>query len=187
MSVNLQKNVAYGLSTALLNVPLLPTVANRAPTSSDKAAIGTIWVYSAQNIAYVLTSIVNNVADWVIINQGAAQFVTYNVATADATPTAIATYALAPSSAISLSVQANGTKSDFTQMRAGSLFGAFRRQAAGGTLLVSGGYDAPGDISDAVTANIELAVVGNSAVVLVTGQAAEAWNWTAVVSSISRP
>ena len=66
-------SVGYGLSTALPGLYNPPIVAARAPTTADKYQIGQIWVYSATNTSYILTSIVNNAASWQTIG-GAASF-----------------------------------------------------------------------------------------------------------------
>lgn len=72
---NLQtRRVAYGLSDALLNVFPAPIVGLRAPTTADKAQIGQLWVNTLTNSVYVLTSIVNNLASWVIFSGGAGVF-----------------------------------------------------------------------------------------------------------------
>lgn len=65
MSVFQPGNVAYGLSQALIGVPNEPIVAQRAPTTNDKATIGTLWIDQPANTPYILTSIVDNVATWV--------------------------------------------------------------------------------------------------------------------------
>lgn len=75
MSVNNQrKNVAYGLSDALLNVAPLPIVSLRAPLSSDLAPFGQIWIDKPTNTAYILTSIVSNAANWLQIAGAGASF-----------------------------------------------------------------------------------------------------------------
>lgn len=75
MSVNNQrKNVAYGLSDALLNVSPLPIVSKRSPTTADSAPLGQIWINTALNAAFILTSIVNNAANWADIAGAAGLF-----------------------------------------------------------------------------------------------------------------
>lgn len=64
MAVRTQRNTAYGLSEALVNVPLLPIVSTRNPTASDTAALGQIWVNKSSDTFYVLTSIDAGVATW---------------------------------------------------------------------------------------------------------------------------
>jgi hypothetical protein len=65
MSVNnTRKNVAYGLSDALLNVFPAPIISNRTPTANDKADLGQIWVDTLVNDVFVLSSIVANAAHW---------------------------------------------------------------------------------------------------------------------------
>lgn len=61
-----RKNVSYGLSQALVGIPASPVVSSRAPTSNDKAEIGTTWVNKTTNSPYILTSIVANSATWTI-------------------------------------------------------------------------------------------------------------------------
>ncbi len=60
----LKRNAAYGLSNALQSLPQNSIIALRAPTSADRAEIGTFWVNTATNTVYCLTSIVANVATW---------------------------------------------------------------------------------------------------------------------------
>jgi hypothetical protein len=62
--------VGYGLDNALQSLAPQPIIAQRAPTTSDSAEIGTIWVYEPTNQAYILTSIVNALATWELISQG---------------------------------------------------------------------------------------------------------------------
>lgn len=78
MSVFQPGKVGYGFSQALLDVPNAPIVAQRDPTTNDKAAIGTIWIDSATNNAFILTSIVDNIATWIMTGGGsfADDFVT---------------------------------------------------------------------------------------------------------------
>lgn len=77
--VKQRRNVGYGLSEALLNVPQAPIVSQRAPTTSDKAEIGTIWIDEPNNDAYTLTSIVANSATWIGSGGGAGTFTSLTV------------------------------------------------------------------------------------------------------------
>lgn len=71
MAVNLRLNRAYGFSrNALQQVFPVPIVANRAPTTSDFAPIGQSWIYSSNNAAYILVSIVSNIATWILVEAG---------------------------------------------------------------------------------------------------------------------
>lgn len=183
MSVRRQLNTAYGFSSALLDVPLLPVTANRAPTANDKAAIGTLWVYKSQNLAYVITSIVDNEANWVQISQSSGDFVEYTVSTNDATPTALATFALPASYAITIAGNILGTLDDFSASLGGTFSGTFRRDGVGGGATVVGApsIDIVEDSAGAPT--VDLVVVGNSAVLTVTGVAAENWDWKAELTT----
>ena len=188
MSVRRQLNTAYGVSSPLLDVPLLPVVANRAPNTKDFAAIGTIWIYKAQNMAYVLTSIVANDANWVDISQDTADFSTYTVSTANAVPTALASIDVSDSSAVTISGYYLGTKDDFTATLGGTFSGTFSRQAAGATALVGNPTIAKqSNVGLLSTADIDFITVGNAAELTVTGVAAEAWDWKAVVNVVELP
>lgn len=79
MSVQQINLVDYGLTNALQNVFPAPIVSLRAPTTADKAQIGTVWVYKTTNTAYILTSIVNNSATWSSVSGGAGDFASLTV------------------------------------------------------------------------------------------------------------
>jgi hypothetical protein len=60
--------VGYGLTQALQNQAPIPIPAKRAPTENDTGYnIGQIWINTSANTAYVLTSVVANVANWLSI------------------------------------------------------------------------------------------------------------------------
>ena len=73
--------VDYGLTQALTPIPGAPIVSprkkfqtGRNPTTSDFAQLGTIWVNSTANAAFILTSIVGNIANWSAVGGGAGVF-----------------------------------------------------------------------------------------------------------------
>lgn len=73
--------VAYGLSDALISVAPAPIQALRAPTGADKGyQLGTIWINKAVSpaVAYILVSIIANVATWSLLEAsgGAGVFTT---------------------------------------------------------------------------------------------------------------
>lgn len=72
-------DVSYGLSQPLNLEAPIPRVVKRAPTGADKAPIGQMWVLSATNTVYILTSIVNNVANWINLAGGAGVFTSLTV------------------------------------------------------------------------------------------------------------
>lgn len=73
MAAQIRNKVAYGLSEPLPVVAPAPIVAKRAPTTSDFAPIGQLWIEpvnssgSAVNSAWILTSIISNSATWQLI------------------------------------------------------------------------------------------------------------------------
>lgn len=85
MSVNITRRTAYGLSDPILNVPDGAIPAKRNPTANDKAQIGTVWVNTITNAAFILTSIVDNSANWESITSGGSSL-TFDADTGSATP-----------------------------------------------------------------------------------------------------
>lgn len=79
MSVQQYKQVGYGLTQALIPLAAFPITSSRAPLTTDKAQLGTIWVYQPSNSAYVLVSIVNNSATWVNVSGGSGSFTNLTV------------------------------------------------------------------------------------------------------------
>jgi hypothetical protein len=68
MAQNFIRQVGYGLNVALPNLSPNPIQANRAPVGADKGYLpGTLWIYKAANAPYILTSVVNNVANWQLL------------------------------------------------------------------------------------------------------------------------
>jgi hypothetical protein len=65
---------AYGFTQSLLNVAPTPIIALRAPTTADRAALGTVWVNKTANAAYILTSVVNNLSTWEGVGGGGGAF-----------------------------------------------------------------------------------------------------------------
>jgi hypothetical protein len=64
MSTNSKRQVSYGFTQPLVTEAQAPIVAQRAPTTNDKAQYGTIWLNQPGEQAYILTSITNNEANW---------------------------------------------------------------------------------------------------------------------------
>lgn len=80
VSNNFQQ-VAYGLSQPLINVFAAPIVSSRAPTTADKAPIGTLWIEPSTQNAWILVQIANNLANWSNIEGGAGDFSSITVTT----------------------------------------------------------------------------------------------------------
>lgn len=86
MSLSIQSLTAAGaLGSPITNVFPAPIVALRAPTANDKAPIGTMWVNSATQNYYVLTSVIANVATWATAGNGNGIFATVEVTAGDLT------------------------------------------------------------------------------------------------------
>lgn len=74
MAVRQRNNVSYGLTDALLGVPSFPISSKRDPNGRDKAQLGTVWVNTSSNDAFILTSVVADTANWVGVGGGAGNF-----------------------------------------------------------------------------------------------------------------
>jgi hypothetical protein len=72
-------NVAYSLNQPLSTIFNPPFIAKRDPLTTDKAPIGQIWVNTSSNAVFILTSIANNVANWMDITEGAGVFTSLTV------------------------------------------------------------------------------------------------------------
>jgi hypothetical protein len=68
--------VGYGLDNALQGLAPQVIKANRAPTTSDTAPQGAIWIWQAQSEAWLNTGIVNGLAQWLAVSTagGAGNF-----------------------------------------------------------------------------------------------------------------
>ena len=70
----------YGIGNALQNLSPFSIIANRVPTQSDKARIGTFWIYTGANNVYVLSSVTGGLSNWLTLsNGGAGVFMTLTV------------------------------------------------------------------------------------------------------------
>ena len=68
MSTLSRPQTAYGLSQPTFNVMTAPLINTRVPAVTDYAPLGTLWVNTATNAAWILTSVVANVATWTQIS-----------------------------------------------------------------------------------------------------------------------
>lgn len=82
-----QNRTAYGLSDPLLGVPSFPIIAKRAPTSSDKALVGTMWVDTVGLAAYVLVSTAGGTSNWLDTGGGSGVFTSITVTPGNITAT----------------------------------------------------------------------------------------------------
>ena len=69
--------INYGLNQPLIKNTPAPVIARRAPTTADnKYALGQLWIEPkntsnvAQNLAWILTSVINNSANWLALVGG---------------------------------------------------------------------------------------------------------------------
>lgn len=69
-----ERRQAIGLGQGFLTLSPLPVVAQRAPTNSDVAEIGTIWLDQLGNDVYILLEVIAGSSSWVAIGAGAGIF-----------------------------------------------------------------------------------------------------------------
>jgi hypothetical protein len=76
MSVFPFQNSNYGFPSPLTSPVLPPIISLRTPKTNDFAPIGSLWIYTTGNAAYILVSIVSNVATWNLLeaSSGAGVF-----------------------------------------------------------------------------------------------------------------
>jgi len=67
MSFIQKKNNLYGFEAPLSNLPVEPIISLRIPTTHDFASLGRLWIVPSLNEAFVITSIVSNVANWELL------------------------------------------------------------------------------------------------------------------------
>jgi hypothetical protein len=79
MSTAQINQVSYGLTQALISETQPPIVSTRNPTTNDKAQLGTNWINSSSNDAFILTSIVANSATWIGVGGGVGSFTSLTV------------------------------------------------------------------------------------------------------------
>lgn len=106
----------------------------------------------------------------------------YTVQTTSATPTAIFTLSLAARSAVVITTYIIGAKADYSAGLSGSIIGGLRRAASGGTIIIEGPTVNYSEDSGTGNPVINLVLVGNSAVIQVTGETGVTYNWKASVS-----
>jgi len=64
------QNTSYGLSQAIIVNSPSPIAAKRNPGTGDHLQIGTTWCNITTNAVYILASITNNSANWVLVQNG---------------------------------------------------------------------------------------------------------------------
>lgn len=69
-NINEFKQQAYGFTQPLTSIFPFPIISKRTPTTADKAPIGQLWVIPSTNALYILSSIVNNLATWTLLEAG---------------------------------------------------------------------------------------------------------------------
>lgn len=70
MATQPYRNVAYGLSEALLNVAQAPIIAQRDPATTDRAQLGTEWINQKTDDVFILVKVEDNVSTWISIGAG---------------------------------------------------------------------------------------------------------------------
>jgi hypothetical protein len=186
MSVFLENNntAAGALGGPIINVPLLPIIANRVPGPNDKAPLGQIWIVKNQNLVYMLTSIVDNEANWEIINQGDADFVDFTAQTVGNVVEGVAEFPMAQNSGIVLLVNMIATRDDFSEGGGYLLQAAFRREGANAPVIIGAVNEIVSDDDFAGgDPQVTLEVVGNSVLLDVTGLAGVTINWKASITN----
>lgn len=108
------------------------------------------------------------------------------VQTTDATPTALFTFAVGASSAVTFQATVLGAKADYSAAIGGTSLATARRGAAGGPALVT---DVQSFDEDSGTGDpfFNVSISGNNVILFVTGEAGVTYNWKAYVTQVTLP
>ncbi len=90
-----------------------PIISKRSPTTRDKAELGTIWINTVLNDAFILTSVASGVATWINAGGGSGTFSSLSISGASVLTGAVTASTLGLgvvfSSAVGLLSSSNGT------------------------------------------------------------------------------
>jgi hypothetical protein len=176
---------AGGLGDPLQQVPLLPIIANREPTTSDYAPLGTIWDFKAQNLLWIISSIVNQVATWIPINQIAGALVEYDATSITNNPVILAGFPLGPNTEVTINATISGATPDMALTGGGVVIGTFARAAAGGPFLVGAIDNGFSQVGNNLVVNFQF--VGNTVALVVNGPLGTIVNWKSLIYTVSLP
>jgi len=70
----IERNLAYGVGKPLIDMAPIPVVADRAPTTKDRAEIGTPWIYNPGKDVFFLVDITAGVSTWINAGGGSGTF-----------------------------------------------------------------------------------------------------------------
>lgn len=85
MSTQAPRNVAYGLSDPLLNVAQAPIIAQRDPTTKDRAQLGTEWINQQTDNIWFLVKVEDNISTWIQVG-GSGGTITFDADFGSAVP-----------------------------------------------------------------------------------------------------
>lgn len=183
MSVQQFNSVAYGLSQPLLDVFPAPIVSNRNPAPADHAQIGTIWINKLSNDSFLLTSIVSNAANWLLIIGSAGGIAQITSNAGIVTPAAGNVNALGGSN-----ITTSGAGSTLTIATVGSPSFAGTVTAGTGFVATTGNITATTGnfVATAGGINVATTVVAGTGITATTGNiTASAGNIVATSGSVS--
>jgi len=76
---NSQQRLAYTVNQPLTQIFNQPVISNRSPSVNDKQPLGTLWVDKLLDQTFIITSVVNNLANWAPVSQAAGALNTLTV------------------------------------------------------------------------------------------------------------
>lgn len=88
MAVDTRKNEVYSLNQPLLGVPNTPVLSKRAPTTTDKAQLGQMWINTATGVIYFLGRVSGATYTWFTGATTAASYASASFVTAATSMTA---------------------------------------------------------------------------------------------------
>ena len=187
MSKRQPLQTAYGLSDALLNIPLLPVVSTRAPATNDIKQLGSLWVNKETNAASILTKVVSNTATWIEFTDMEGQFLEFTATTHDANPAVLFVFDVPPASAITVYATIIAARANYTAGAAGLFELGARRTGIGNVVAVGAGVSSFDEDTMGGNPDAFMGVVPDIIGLVITGEAATQWNWKAQVTIVRLP
>lgn len=187
MSKRQQQRTAYGLSDAILNVPLLPVVSTRVPATNDVTNLGSLWVNKSADSAYILTKIASNAATWTEFTDQEGEFLEFELTTHNANIDAIAIFDIPPSSAVTMYATIIGARADYSAAACGMFELGGRRFGIANAVATGAGVESFDEDTGGGNVLVFSTVVPDFIALAVQGEAAAVWNWKAQITIVRLP
>jgi hypothetical protein len=151
----------------LIEMPPLPIISQRAPTTTDRMEVGTMWIDQPNDDTWILTSIVANSATWINAGGGTG---TFTSVTTTAGIIAGTTLACGTTCTVGTTLTVSGLGRGLVQSSAAGLFSS--SEGTDGQLMISSSTGAPAWATLTAGAGINITNAANAITVTATGAVA---------------